>query len=199
MMRLPIRPPSLMRHRWCRMTRPMESRRQSPRNSSPAFPRSSRRSRRAAHAPRASRRSRSAACPAAAVQPADADRRAAGHCPWRALNWRVAMVRALSADRIAVAAIGLPVNLRGLYFEDVKSRTEIMRWRAGAGDRRNDREPHDAARSRCRGCASRLRNSIGPRGLCLDRAAAASRQLGSGIGLAFRDAPRLASARRHAM
>ena len=43
-----------------------------------------------------------------------------------ALNWRVPMVRHFPQTASLYAAIGLPVNLRGLYFQDVKSRTEIM-------------------------------------------------------------------------
>jgi len=42
-----------------------------------------------------------------------------------ALNWRAAVVRHLPQTASLYAAIGLPVNLRGLFFEDVKSRTEL--------------------------------------------------------------------------
>jgi predicted Zn finger-like uncharacterized protein len=42
-----------------------------------------------------------------------------------ALNWRAAMVRHFPQTASLYAAIGLPVNLRGLFFEDVKSRTEL--------------------------------------------------------------------------
>lgn len=43
-----------------------------------------------------------------------------------ALNWRVAMVRHFPQTASLYAAIGLPVNLRGLFFEDVKSRSEFQ-------------------------------------------------------------------------
>lgn len=43
-----------------------------------------------------------------------------------ALNWRVAVVRHLPQTASLYAAIGLPVNLRGLFFQDVKSKTEIL-------------------------------------------------------------------------
>jgi predicted Zn finger-like uncharacterized protein len=42
-----------------------------------------------------------------------------------ALNWRAAVVRHFPQTASLYAAIGLPVNLRGLFFEDVKSRTEL--------------------------------------------------------------------------
>jgi predicted Zn finger-like uncharacterized protein len=42
-----------------------------------------------------------------------------------ALNWRAAVVRHFPQTASLYAAIGLPVNLRGLYFEDVKSRSEL--------------------------------------------------------------------------
>jgi len=42
-----------------------------------------------------------------------------------ALNWRAAVVRHLPQTATLYAAIGLPVNLRGLFFEGVKSRNEI--------------------------------------------------------------------------
>jgi len=42
-----------------------------------------------------------------------------------ALNWRAAVVRQLPQTASLYAAIGLPVNLRGLFFEDVKSRSEL--------------------------------------------------------------------------
>jgi predicted Zn finger-like uncharacterized protein len=41
-----------------------------------------------------------------------------------ALNWRAAVVRHFPQTASLYAAIGLPVNLRGLFFEDVKSRNE---------------------------------------------------------------------------
>ena len=41
-----------------------------------------------------------------------------------ALNWRAAMVRQFPQTAALYAAIGLPVNLRGLFFEGVKSRNE---------------------------------------------------------------------------
>jgi predicted Zn finger-like uncharacterized protein len=43
-----------------------------------------------------------------------------------AINWRVAMVRHFPQTASLYAAIGLPVNLRGLFFEDVKSRSEFQ-------------------------------------------------------------------------
>lgn len=42
-----------------------------------------------------------------------------------ALNWRVAMVRHFPQTASLFAAIGLPVNLRGLFLEDVKSTGEF--------------------------------------------------------------------------
>jgi predicted Zn finger-like uncharacterized protein len=42
-----------------------------------------------------------------------------------ALNWRTAVVRHFPQTASLYAVIGLPVNLRGLFFEDVKSRTEL--------------------------------------------------------------------------
>lgn len=42
-----------------------------------------------------------------------------------ALNWRVQMVRYFPQTASLYAAIGLPVNLRGLFFDEVKSRTEF--------------------------------------------------------------------------
>jgi predicted Zn finger-like uncharacterized protein len=43
-----------------------------------------------------------------------------------ALNWRAAVVRQFPQTASLYKAIGLPVNLRGLFFEDVKSRTELQ-------------------------------------------------------------------------
>jgi len=42
-----------------------------------------------------------------------------------ALNWRVAVVRHFPQTASLYAALGLPVNLRGLFFQDVKSSTEF--------------------------------------------------------------------------
>ena len=42
-----------------------------------------------------------------------------------ALNWRAAVVRHVPQTASLYAALGLPVNLRGLFFQDVKSRNEI--------------------------------------------------------------------------
>jgi hypothetical protein len=42
-----------------------------------------------------------------------------------ALNWRAAVVRHVPQTASLYAAIGLPVNLRGLFFQDVKSRSEV--------------------------------------------------------------------------
>ena len=42
-----------------------------------------------------------------------------------ALNWRVAVVRHFPQTASLYAALGLPVNLRGLFFQDVKSRNEF--------------------------------------------------------------------------
>jgi hypothetical protein len=42
-----------------------------------------------------------------------------------ALNWRAALVRHFPQTASLYAAIGLPVNLRGLFFQDVKSRSEF--------------------------------------------------------------------------
>jgi predicted Zn finger-like uncharacterized protein len=42
-----------------------------------------------------------------------------------ALNWRATVVRHFPQTASLYAAIGLPVNLRGLFFEDVKSRSEL--------------------------------------------------------------------------
>jgi predicted Zn finger-like uncharacterized protein len=42
-----------------------------------------------------------------------------------ALNWRAAVVRLFPQTASLYAAIGLPVNLRGLFFQDVKSRSEF--------------------------------------------------------------------------
>jgi predicted Zn finger-like uncharacterized protein len=42
-----------------------------------------------------------------------------------ALNWRAAVVRHFPQTASLYAAIGLPVNLRGLFFQDVKSRNEV--------------------------------------------------------------------------
>jgi len=42
-----------------------------------------------------------------------------------ALNWRLAVVRHFPQTASLYAALGLPVNLRGLFFQDVKSRNEI--------------------------------------------------------------------------
>lgn len=41
------------------------------------------------------------------------------------LNWRAAVVRHFPQTASLYAALGLPVNLRGLFFQDVKSRDEI--------------------------------------------------------------------------
>jgi predicted Zn finger-like uncharacterized protein len=43
-----------------------------------------------------------------------------------ALNWRAKMVRHFPQTASLYAAIGLPVNLRGLYFQDVKSKSETL-------------------------------------------------------------------------
>jgi predicted Zn finger-like uncharacterized protein len=43
-----------------------------------------------------------------------------------ALNWRTTVVRQFPQTASLYKAIGLPVNLRGLFFEDVKSRTELQ-------------------------------------------------------------------------
>jgi len=42
-----------------------------------------------------------------------------------ALNWRAAVVRQFPQTASLYAAIGLPVNLRGLFFQDVKSTGEV--------------------------------------------------------------------------
>jgi len=42
-----------------------------------------------------------------------------------ALNWRAAVVRSFPQTASLYAAIGLPVNLRGLFFQDVKSSAEF--------------------------------------------------------------------------
>ncbi|HXO86060.1 MAG TPA: zinc-ribbon domain-containing protein, partial [Gemmatimonadales bacterium] len=42
-----------------------------------------------------------------------------------ALNWRAAVVRHFPQTASLYAALGLPVNLRGLFFQDVKSRSEL--------------------------------------------------------------------------
>ena len=42
-----------------------------------------------------------------------------------ALNWRAGMVRHFPQTASLYAAVGLPVNLRGLFFQDVKSRNEF--------------------------------------------------------------------------
>src|SRR4051794_21100811 len=42
-----------------------------------------------------------------------------------ALNWRATVVRHFPQTASLYAAVGLPVNLRGLFFQDVKSRNEI--------------------------------------------------------------------------
>ena len=42
-----------------------------------------------------------------------------------ALNWRAPVVRHFPQTASLYSAIGLPVNLRGLFFQDVKSRTEF--------------------------------------------------------------------------
>jgi len=42
-----------------------------------------------------------------------------------ALNWRATVVRRFPQTASLYAAIGLPVNLRGLFFQDVKSRSEV--------------------------------------------------------------------------
>lgn len=42
-----------------------------------------------------------------------------------ALNWRAAVVRHFPQTASLYAAVGLPVNLRGLFFQDVKSRSEF--------------------------------------------------------------------------
>jgi predicted Zn finger-like uncharacterized protein len=42
-----------------------------------------------------------------------------------ALNWRDRVVRHFPQTASLYAALGLPVNLRGLYFQDVKSRSEL--------------------------------------------------------------------------
>jgi predicted Zn finger-like uncharacterized protein len=42
-----------------------------------------------------------------------------------ALNWRAAVVRHFPQTASLYAAVGLPVNLRGLFFQDVKSRNEF--------------------------------------------------------------------------
>jgi len=42
-----------------------------------------------------------------------------------ALNWRAAVVRHFPQTASLYAALGLPVNLRGLFFQDVRSRTEL--------------------------------------------------------------------------
>jgi predicted Zn finger-like uncharacterized protein len=43
-----------------------------------------------------------------------------------ALNWRTAMVRHFPQTASLYAAIGLPVNLRGLFFQDVKSTVDFQ-------------------------------------------------------------------------
>jgi predicted Zn finger-like uncharacterized protein len=43
-----------------------------------------------------------------------------------ALNWRAKVVRHFPQTASLYAAIGLPVNLRGLYFQDVKSKSETL-------------------------------------------------------------------------
>src|SRR4051794_32404530 len=42
-----------------------------------------------------------------------------------ALNWRTTVVRQVPQTASLYAAIGLPVNLRGLFFQDVKSRNDF--------------------------------------------------------------------------
>ena len=42
-----------------------------------------------------------------------------------ALNWRAAVVRHFPQTASLYAALGMPVNLRGLFFQDVKSRSEF--------------------------------------------------------------------------
>jgi predicted Zn finger-like uncharacterized protein len=42
-----------------------------------------------------------------------------------ALNWRARVVRHFPQTASLYAALGLPVNLRGLHFQDVKSRSEL--------------------------------------------------------------------------
>ena len=42
-----------------------------------------------------------------------------------ALNWRAAVVRHFPQTASLYAALGLPVNLRGLFFQDVKSRNDF--------------------------------------------------------------------------
>src|SRR5436305_1658557 len=42
-----------------------------------------------------------------------------------ALSWRTAVVRSFPQTASLYAAIGLPVNLRGLFFENVKSIAEF--------------------------------------------------------------------------
>jgi predicted Zn finger-like uncharacterized protein len=42
-----------------------------------------------------------------------------------ALNWRAAVVRHVPQTASLYAALGLPVNLRGLFFQDIKSRNEF--------------------------------------------------------------------------
>jgi predicted Zn finger-like uncharacterized protein len=42
-----------------------------------------------------------------------------------ALNWRAAVVRHFPQAASLYAAVGLPVNLRGLFFQDVKTRSEF--------------------------------------------------------------------------
>ncbi len=42
-----------------------------------------------------------------------------------ALNWRAAVVRHFPQTASLYATLGLPVNLRGLFFQDVKSRNEL--------------------------------------------------------------------------
>ncbi len=88
-----------------------------------------------------------------------------------ALNWRAAVVRHFPQTASLYAAIGLPVNLRGLFFEDVKSTGEFqdgVTVLIVEGTIVNLTTPH-ARSAAAAPCAAQQRR---PRGLCLDRAAA---------------------------
>ena len=89
------------------------------------------------------------------------------------LGWRKDVVRHVPQLASLYAAIGMPVNLRGLAFIDLKIGNEIARRRAGSGGRGRDREHGvDAGRSPAAAvCAAQRRRR---RSLFLDRAAVAA-------------------------
>ena len=107
-----------------------------------------------------------------------------------ALNWRAAVVRHFPQTASLFSVLGMPVNLRGLIFQDVKSRSEFEDGVMRAGGRRNDREPDDRSTLDVPRLRFALRNGTGHE-VYAWTALPSRPTLGSGDGLPFRT--RLAS------